>query len=917
MKKKLQKIISMTLCAMMLFMNCGILPTGRYFINSVQADTTEQSDEETAPLIDEETGEPAILGDVQELRNEYATVFERSDGSFLARYYSSPVRYRDENNNLVDIDPSLTAMTAQEKADKAGYDYKTKASPTEVYLPQNLTADAPVRLEFGDYVIKLLPIEEVSLPQAQLSASPAQENGLSPMSLAEGEGGQSEESVPQQELQPNSEVVVTPAVDSAAPAETSLIENLYEEEETRIVSLKYGAFGEQAAPQSRGARTMSLQNTNPVEVEYIPHMNGLKENIILHAPPQSNRFSFSLELSGCYPVLQEDGSVYLLDAETDELAGAIPAPFMEDSSGDKSKNYSDAVYYELAALNAQEGKYVLTVVADSDYLNDSERVYPVIIDPSFDKTEKSEMNDAYVFSGSHANTNYYSPGIKIFRCGYSASIGGLARTYIRFPAIERIETHDLNNKIITSAKLYAKESGNSPPYATMTLYRTTQNFEFSKLTWNTQPTSESFGCGTSTATGSAMHVWDISRVVGYWANKTKPNYGIVLRATDETGNVNNLIDLYGTRTGASIANWPHLDVTYFEPPTVVFYPESGDVNSGRANLTCWFPKFAGCRYFLCIGPKGWTNENDLYKREITNQITQSTVTDWEWTSIGKPGIFDNIANKPGIPDSANTKWSNYPTAEYDIFLRVCNSNGVGPDTNHFIWKPYDATAPNMVSTPTANVTKTGNGRAGISVTFNKPQDEPDYNASGVKGYQLQLFTGANPLTSPKVLENDAVHESTANSLSYTFPSINTNTYAELYAGVAAYDANGNISGYSMTSSISIPNFNDPVGSVSFSPNGVWTNNTEPVLSWSGITDNHGSVNLKWELYQGNTLKKHGSETVTTTAEGNVDLGFNDLADGAYSLRVYASNDNAANTVLLNTFNYYLDRSSPVAKIVSP
>lgn len=114
-----------------------------------------------------------------------------------------------------------------------------------------------------------------------------------------------------------------------------------------------------------------------VDLRYDTFSYNVKESIILKQQMDLDEYvySFLLTLDGLEPVLQEDGSVDLLD-ENSEVKFTIPAPYMWDAND----VYSDAVYYELE--ETAEG-WVLSVCADEEWLEDDDRSYPVIIDPSY------------------------------------------------------------------------------------------------------------------------------------------------------------------------------------------------------------------------------------------------------------------------------------------------------------------------------------------------------------------------------------------------------------------------------------------------------------------------------------------------------------------------------------------------------
>lgn len=91
--------------------------------------------------------------------------------------------------------------------------------------------------------------------------------------------------------------------------------------------------------------------------------NDIKENIIIKSASNNYEYQFTLNTDGLYAVLNSDGTVSLLDEESDIERYTIPAPFMYDASGVMSYDVS----YTLSG-NAQNG-YILTVIADEGWIN--------------------------------------------------------------------------------------------------------------------------------------------------------------------------------------------------------------------------------------------------------------------------------------------------------------------------------------------------------------------------------------------------------------------------------------------------------------------------------------------------------------------------------------------------------------------
>ena len=124
-----------------------------------------------------------------------------------------------------------------------------------------------------------------------------------------------------------------------------------------------------------GAATYEGEGSAP-SFEFTGLSNGLKEEIELSGPGQATTYTYELSASdGLKPVLNEDGSIKFRDSE-DKTVVLLPAPVMSDSAGAESR----AVHYELSPEEA--GHWKLSVVADHEWLQQLDRKFPVVIDPT-------------------------------------------------------------------------------------------------------------------------------------------------------------------------------------------------------------------------------------------------------------------------------------------------------------------------------------------------------------------------------------------------------------------------------------------------------------------------------------------------------------------------------------------------------
>ncbi|MBR0482325.1 MAG: hypothetical protein IJJ48_07635, partial [Firmicutes bacterium] len=166
------------------------------------------------------------------------------------------------------------------------------------------------------------------------------------------------------------------------------------------------------------------------DFEYTIHGYDLKECIRVNEMAEEYSFSFLLRLKGLSATLNENKSISLLNDIGEEIY-LLPAPFMQDAKGAFS---FDAEYI----LSETEEGTVITVSADPSWINEDERAFPVVIDPSF---RASAANNTYT-SSSNIYTTYtlsYYPYQGIAQwgmpqhlfIGYDPS-SGATRGYVHF-----------------------------------------------------------------------------------------------------------------------------------------------------------------------------------------------------------------------------------------------------------------------------------------------------------------------------------------------------------------------------------------------------------------------------------------------------------------------------------------------------
>lgn len=272
-----------------------------------------------------------------------------------------------------------------------------------------------------------------------------------------------------------------------------------------------------------------------VDLEYVVESCNIKENIIVKERADSYSYTFEIKLNNLEAVLCEDGSVAISDPNTDEVVYTIPKGYMFDADG----AYSEAVEYTLT--NGGNGKYFLTVTADSEWINDEGRAFPVTVDPPINSTAyTSGVVDTYVDSDN--------PSSPYSTFSYLASgTGSAGQEFISYWKINSLPTIPANAFIVSAEfSLYCQDyrvhSGNETSVR-IGAYRVTTDWNTS-ITWTKHKTNNA-GAFTSTtpidyadvnADSESKYVsWDVTRLFKQWNDGTA-NYGIALAQLKQGSN---------------------------------------------------------------------------------------------------------------------------------------------------------------------------------------------------------------------------------------------------------------------------------------------------------------------------------------------------------------------------------------------
>ena len=365
---------------------------------------SEESEDIIAPfeeLAAEESMPADISFEVEALREENIKQFRMNDGSYIAVQYATPVHYEDENGQWQDIDNTLyfdSVNTAKVYSARNGQEYLSFAA--------NLQGGDLFSTSFGDYSVHLSLFGTSADAEEDVTQTTSPEDStLNPETSESASVSEATEPMPKQGVSE----ITTPTTTEDASYSVTQSDAVFAEKALQF----HGAVeaqiqdGSEAMSVSTEAETSFLPDTlsssllyenvyDSVDLKYEVFGYNIKESIIVNQPRDCYEFSFVMQLDGLMPIMQEDGSILLVDDEQTPIY-IIPAPYMIDSSS----TYSDAAAYTLD--NLADGKYLLCVEADAEWMNTAQ--FPVAIDPTIFKLQSSNpLSWSYIFSGNPATT---------------------------------------------------------------------------------------------------------------------------------------------------------------------------------------------------------------------------------------------------------------------------------------------------------------------------------------------------------------------------------------------------------------------------------------------------------------------------------------------------------------------------------
>ena len=252
-----------------------------------------------------------------------------------------------------------------------------------------------------------------------------------------------------------------------------------------------------------------------VDLEYIVKPDGVKENIILKSAKAQNEFVVNYDVGKLVAVQKDSRTIDLIDGET--VKYTISAPVMIDANNEMSTDLS------ITLTKQKNGKLTALLSADSDWLSDSDRAYPVTVDPALNSTPNSAvLNHATTIDGEISNISSYQFSQYSY-IGYDSDVGYFSSLYRiatlpNLPAGSYVSTANFSicGGTSTDTELYVSL------YEILDLWTVESDYLL-----DYEPEYDKFA--TSCYMSDDVFLFDITTLAKKWYEKPDGNFGFILK----------------------------------------------------------------------------------------------------------------------------------------------------------------------------------------------------------------------------------------------------------------------------------------------------------------------------------------------------------------------------------------------------
>ena len=498
-----------------------------------------------------------IVGEVNELRDEYEKHFICEDGSYIVATYTNPVHYK-ENGQWKEINNNLELANDAKISSKAMY--TPKSGPMDIKIPQSFSNGQKIIATNKGHTISfgVKQDEKVFLQKTATLVSDV-ENLSSNTNK-----------------QVNNVSLTRKSITNSVPTESEI--TTYNKEIMVV--------------ENQASAVVYEDIFDNADLEYIVTSNSIKENIVVYEKQYDYSYSFTMDFGELIPIVNEDNSIRLVEPEnTDETVFYIATPYMYDANENESTDID-------MSLVKENETYILTLRANADWINSSERVFPVVIDP----TVYLSYNDVFVMDGLlNKNTTKVNKELRVGR-----NLTNLTRTYIK----PELPSNIPDGSYINDAYLILKQDNYYQALSGSDIYiraydcNNVASWSPDSITWNNQPFDNSdngyknnsgdlFLSAQQASSSKTEYSFHIINAVKQWY-ATGVNNGIVLVSSNESSKTQ--VDFHSSRADDS-NNYPNMYISYTVPGITISNWET-DSQAKESS------------YFNIVTEKAWTAYSD-------------------------------------------------------------------------------------------------------------------------------------------------------------------------------------------------------------------------------------------------------------------------------------------------------------------
>lgn len=407
-----------------LLLALGVIVAASIGTAAVSADEIMMSLSITAPA-EEET--VTVVREDTSLRDEFSKYFVNSDGTVTAVTYPEAIHYYD-NGEWLEIDNRLSMKNGR---------ISNNYDNLSVSFAPNANAGEIVNISNGEYGLSWeITAKDMSSTNQGRAISPNRFE-LSSNSIAEISN-----------ISQRAEYISLSNEEKKLSAEKAYSGITYED-----------AFGV----------------ADSIDISYDIRSNKVKESIILNEPTEMTTFETVISAQGLTAELQEDNSIVFADNNSQRVFN-IAAPYMFDANNEISYDIDVALTYA-------NGKYILAITPNEEWINDEDRAYPVVIDPTVTiDNSTSNVFDSYTYAGdtlTHGGTDYLYVGNKVTPEGTTKN----HIAYIRLVSVPSLPS----GAVLMDAHLNLYLSTETPSKKNINVYGVTGSYNTEYFNWSQKP----------------------------------------------------------------------------------------------------------------------------------------------------------------------------------------------------------------------------------------------------------------------------------------------------------------------------------------------------------------------------------------------------------------------------------------------